>query len=235
MGCFSSKMTIGDNHDLIRKSIEHGITLFREKRLTQASQVFSELIINNPCCAEAFYYQSLIDFYQHNQSKAFNNFSHALKLQPLLAQILPLSDQKFWYAYPRFYNILKQHLTFRQRLAICYQGEIPERYRYLQDPISLELMDDPITLSSGHTYDRNTIEQWFAHGDGLSSSCPLSRKTISWEEFHGMTTHVIMRNLIERFVCEKEKKGRSKSNTNRSTSIDTTPLAEPPNASLVLP
>ncbi|GAA0153969.1 hypothetical protein LIER_43253 [Lithospermum erythrorhizon] len=32
-------------------------------------------------------------------------------------------------------------------------------------PISLELMTNPITLSTGHTYDRSSILKWFATGN----------------------------------------------------------------------
>lgn len=42
-------------------------------------------------------------------------------------------------------------------------------------PISLELMHDPVVVSTGHTYDRPLILQWIGEGH---SSCPNSRQTL---------------------------------------------------------
>ncbi|BBN06635.1 hypothetical protein MPTK1_3g22750 [Marchantia polymorpha subsp. ruderalis] len=46
-------------------------------------------------------------------------------------------------------------------------------------PISLELMSDPVMLSTGHTYDRKSIEKWFSTGKKM---CPQSWVEVSPEE-----------------------------------------------------
>ncbi|KAK6116510.1 hypothetical protein DH2020_049748 [Rehmannia glutinosa] len=39
----------------------------------------------------------------------------------------------------------------------------------LRCPISLEIMTDPVTISTGHTYDRSSIQKWFKSGN---RTCP---------------------------------------------------------------
>ncbi|CAM6093518.1 unnamed protein product [Calypogeia fissa] len=43
-------------------------------------------------------------------------------------------------------------------------------------PISLQLMKDPVTLNTGQTYDRSSIEKWFADGH---NTCPSSMQVLS--------------------------------------------------------
>ncbi|KAK4752137.1 hypothetical protein SAY87_020935 [Trapa incisa] len=47
--------------------------------------------------------------------------------------------------------------------------QIPYHFRC---PISLELMSDPVTVSTGQTYDRSSIESWVATGN---TTCPVTR------------------------------------------------------------
>ncbi|KAF5727260.1 U-box domain-containing protein 26-like [Tripterygium wilfordii] len=47
--------------------------------------------------------------------------------------------------------------------------QIPYHFRC---PISLELMRDPVTVSTGQTYDRASIESWVATGN---TTCPVTR------------------------------------------------------------
>ncbi|XP_047317933.1 U-box domain-containing protein 8-like [Impatiens glandulifera] len=43
-------------------------------------------------------------------------------------------------------------------------------------PISLEIMSDPVILSSGHTYDRSSIQRWLQSGH---RTCPISKLPLS--------------------------------------------------------
>ena len=43
-------------------------------------------------------------------------------------------------------------------------------------PISLEVMRDPVTLSTGQTYERGAIRRWLAAGN---STCPITRKPLA--------------------------------------------------------
>ncbi|WOH13268.1 hypothetical protein DCAR_0832777 [Daucus carota subsp. sativus] len=50
---------------------------------------------------------------------------------------------------------------------------IPTHFRC---PISLDLMKDPVTLSSGITYDRQSIETWIEAGN---NTCPITKQELS--------------------------------------------------------
>ncbi|GAA0159715.1 ubiquitin-protein ligase [Lithospermum erythrorhizon] len=45
----------------------------------------------------------------------------------------------------------------------------------LRCPISLELMSDPVIISSGHTFDRSSIQRWFDSGH---RTCPITKLPI---------------------------------------------------------
>ncbi|XVF67558.1 hypothetical protein PTKIN_Ptkin10aG0131000 [Pterospermum kingtungense] len=66
--------------------------------------------------------------------------------------------------------------------------QIPYHFRC---PISLELMRDPVTVSTGQTYDRNSIESWVATGN---TTCPVTRASLS--DFTLIPNHTL-RRLIQ--------------------------------------
>eukprot|EP00997_Jenningsia_sp_PLL12_P010341 NODE_7566_length_449_cov_49.655000_g6728_i0.p2 GENE.NODE_7566_length_449_cov_49.655000_g6728_i0~~NODE_7566_length_449_cov_49.655000_g6728_i0.p2 ORF type:complete len:94 (-),score=22.04 NODE_7566_length_449_cov_49.655000_g6728_i0:70-351(-) len=48
------------------------------------------------------------------------------------------------------------------------------------DPISLELMTDPVMVSDGHTYERSGIEEWFRdHRTSPKTNAPLADLTLT--------------------------------------------------------
>ncbi|KAE8696259.1 putative disease resistance protein RGA3-like isoform X1 [Hibiscus syriacus] len=49
---------------------------------------------------------------------------------------------------------------------------IPHLFRC---PISLDLFSDPVTLSTGQTYDRSSIQEWFAYGN---LTCPVTMQKL---------------------------------------------------------
>ncbi|KAK8519323.1 hypothetical protein V6N12_025364 [Hibiscus sabdariffa] len=49
---------------------------------------------------------------------------------------------------------------------------IPHLFRC---PISLDLLSDPVTLSTGQTYDRSSIQKWFAYGN---LTCPVTMQNL---------------------------------------------------------
>lgn len=73
-------------------------------------------------------------------------------------------------------------------------GEPPA---HLTDPISMNLMDDPITLSSGHTYERGSIKGWALISKPLT--CPISRQPFKSEELD-FGTNTLIKDLCEQFV-----------------------------------
>ncbi|XP_022949488.1 LOW QUALITY PROTEIN: U-box domain-containing protein 13-like [Cucurbita moschata] len=69
---------------------------------------------------------------------------------------------------------------------------IPEDFRC---PISLELMRDPVIVSTGQTYERSCIEKWFEAGHG---TCPKTQQNLSSTT---LTPNYVLRSLIAQW-CE---------------------------------
>ncbi|CAN6231968.1 unnamed protein product [Urochloa humidicola] len=70
-------------------------------------------------------------------------------------------------------------------------AEVPQ---YFLCPISLEVMRDPVTLATGITYDRGSIERWlFTDGH---TTCPVTRRALSPSEMDATPNHTL-RRLIQ--------------------------------------
>ncbi|XWS53134.1 hypothetical protein CRYUN_Cryun11dG0131800 [Craigia yunnanensis] len=69
---------------------------------------------------------------------------------------------------------------------------IPDDFRC---PISLELMKDPVIVSTGQTYERSCIEKWLEQGHG---TCPKTQQTLSSPT---LTPNYVLRSLIAQW-CE---------------------------------
>ncbi|TKY67344.1 U-box domain-containing protein 13 [Spatholobus suberectus] len=69
---------------------------------------------------------------------------------------------------------------------------IPDDFRC---PISLELMKDPVIVSTGQTYERACIEKWLQAGHG---TCPKTRQTLTSTV---LTPNYVLRSLIAQW-CE---------------------------------
>ncbi|CAI9755271.1 unnamed protein product [Fraxinus pennsylvanica] len=76
--------------------------------------------------------------------------------------------------------------------------KIPDHFRC---PISLDLMKDPVTLSSGMTYDRESIEAWFEAGN---STCPVTNRVL--RNLEPIPNHAI-RIMIQDWCVEKRSYG----------------------------
>ncbi|KAK1361553.1 RING-type E3 ubiquitin transferase [Heracleum sosnowskyi] len=68
---------------------------------------------------------------------------------------------------------------------------IPHLFRC---PISLDLFTDPVILSTGHTYDRSSIEKWLAAGN---LTCP-----VTMQKLHdpSMVPNHTLRHLIDQWI-----------------------------------
>ncbi|CAI0386045.1 unnamed protein product [Linum tenue] len=60
-------------------------------------------------------------------------------------------------------------------------------------PISLEIMRDPVTIETGHTYERCSILKWFRAGN---ATCPNTGNKLSSTEF---VPNVALKQLIQRY------------------------------------
>ncbi|KAH0751100.1 hypothetical protein KY290_030332 [Solanum tuberosum] len=91
---------------------------------------------------------------------------------------------------------------------------IPDDFRC---PISLELMKDPVIVSSGQTYERSSIEKWLEAGH---STCPKTQQVLT---SNVVTPNYVLRSLIAQW-CEMngvESPKRPGSSPNKSTSACT--------------
>ncbi|KAJ8641796.1 hypothetical protein MRB53_018490 [Persea americana] len=88
------------------------------------------------------------------------------------------------------------------------QLQIPYHFRC---PISLELMRDPVTVSTGQTYDRTSIESWIATGN---TTCPVTRAILT--DFTLIPNHTLRRLIQEWCVA------------NRSSGVERIPTPKQP-------
>lgn len=75
---------------------------------------------------------------------------------------------------------------------------IPNHFRC---PVSLELMTDPVTLSTGITYDRISIEKWV---EGGNRTCPVTNQVLT--TFDIIPNHAI-RRMIQDWCVENSSYG----------------------------
>ncbi|XP_057546440.1 U-box domain-containing protein 26 [Amaranthus tricolor] len=73
--------------------------------------------------------------------------------------------------------------------------QIPYHFRC---PISLELMQDPVTVCTGQTYDRSSIEAWVATGN---TTCPVTR--VPLDDFSLIPNHTLRRLIQEWCVSNR--------------------------------
>ncbi|KAL4615407.1 hypothetical protein ACB092_07G122600 [Castanea dentata] len=73
--------------------------------------------------------------------------------------------------------------------------QIPYHFRC---PISLELMCDPVTVSTGQTYDRASIESWVATGN---TTCPVTRAPLT--DFSLIPNHTLRRLIQDWCVANR--------------------------------
>lgn len=66
--------------------------------------------------------------------------------------------------------------SFNSKQMKGLSGSMPMPPEELRCPISLQLMYDPVVISSGQTYERACIDKWFDSGN---TTCPKTRKQLS--------------------------------------------------------
>ncbi|XP_028784773.1 E3 ubiquitin-protein ligase PUB23-like [Neltuma alba] len=80
-------------------------------------------------------------------------------------------------------------------------------------PVSLEIMKDPVTVSTGITYDRESIEKWLFSGKNMT--CPVTKQPLSDDT--GLTPNHTLRRLIQAWCT-----------MNASHGIERIPTPKPP-------
>lgn len=81
----------------------------------------------------------------------------------------------------------------QQRNQEEFHGLNPDDFRC---PISLEIMADPVTLSTGHTYDRTSILKWFRAGN---RTCPNTGEKLTSTV---LVPNLVVRRLVELYCSE---------------------------------
>lgn len=120
---------------------------------------------------------------------------------------------------------MKQKLTFKERLAKCEDGELPDE---MLDPITFDPMEDPVTTSTINTFDRQTIRDLVAKSAAPHKTfeCPFSGIEISANEVNN-PTNTFMLNKIELEVANREKKPKKKTEKNQDEQSITTNNSSP--------
>lgn len=90
-------------------------------------------------------------------------------------------------------DIESQHLNSQ-----CNNGEALKGINGddLRCPISLEMMSDPVTLSTGHTYDRSSILKWLGSGN---ATCPKTGEKLSSTE---LVQNLVLKGVIQQYCAE---------------------------------
>ncbi|WOL00862.1 hypothetical protein Cni_G09575 [Canna indica] len=76
-------------------------------------------------------------------------------------------------------------------------AEVPQ---YFTCPISLQIMKDPVTTSTGITYDRESIERWLSV-DVANPTCPLTKQPLPRDSH--LTPNHTLRRLIQAW-CDSD-------------------------------
>lgn len=100
-----------------------------------------------------------------------------------------------------------EHLiTYHARMERIGQTQIIPKY--LLCPITFELMEDPVSLTSGHTFERRAlISHWRSSGSQDVFKCPITKKDIQKFELETWT-NIGMKDATENFVLQEEEKYR---------------------------
>ncbi len=77
-------------------------------------------------------------------------------------------------------------------------------YELIRDPITLEIINDPVSVSSGITYDRKSLTDYFIGIAHEEARCPVTKIIIKKSELDNKS-HVITKNMIASFVSKQEK------------------------------
>ncbi len=207
--CINSSPDISDYH-LIR-----GID-YRDQNITYTQATLIQLA---PTIADA-YLQRSIAYSRGNMILFFLcDLSNFLELSTNIYNKVEIQactqrlDEKFLVAvfkYPEFYEKLKPYLSFSQRFEACGINALPEMLQNFIDPITTTIINDPVAVSSGQTYDRQSLIKYFAaHGNPPSLPDPMTKDQIKYSELNNKT-NIAIKNTIDRLITELEQSQKSR-------------------------
>ena len=119
-----------------------------------------------------------------------------LQVDERWAQAIPDADLKWVIdSHTKGLNRLKAELERRLRHLAMERVEHPMR-RQLECPITQALMQDPVSTSDGHTFERYAIERHFTH-NGLTS--PLTNLTVTRD----LRPNCVVKSMIQQMITEQ--------------------------------
>eukprot|EP01018_Ginkgo_biloba_P029799 Gb_23646 [translate_table: standard] len=83
------------------------------------------------------------------------------------------------------------------------QRRIEPLYEAFVCPLTKQIMQDPVTLENGQTYERSSIERWFkeCQENGRKPVCPMTGKELRSTE---LNPSIALRNTIEEWTARNE-------------------------------
>ena len=123
---------------------------------------------------------------QHHISRSIPLLWFSVTLLNWKCSILVISNHCLLFSLV-FGNNLPFNFQFLSMNEAQIEITIPHLFRC---PISLDLFEDPVTLCTGQTYDRSSIEKWFSAGN---LTCP-----VTMQKLHdpSIVTNHTLRHLI---------------------------------------
>ncbi|CAH2047558.1 unnamed protein product [Thlaspi arvense] len=90
----------------------------------------------------------------------------------------------------------------------------------LRCPISLEIMNDPVVLETGHTYDRSSIKKWFSSGN---ITCPKTGKILASTV---LVDNVSVKQVIQSYCKQNGVEIDQKKKTKKKSTVPESLAAE---------
>ncbi|XP_051123231.1 U-box domain-containing protein 19-like [Andrographis paniculata] len=129
---------------------------------------------------------------------------------PLLSSLVGLLSYCRGTLFTDWENVVSEQYSAERASSFSSISRLnPEDFRC---PISLELMTDPVTISTGQTYDRSSIEKWLKSGNLV---CPKTGEKLTTTE---LVPNTSLRKLIEQYCAEYGISFTSSVNNNRDIS-----------------
>ncbi len=183
--------------------LNRGIAYYKSGYYKEALADMNQALVHNRDYVQAFLHRIPVAINLGDGKQAVEDMRAVLRFNKSLLHQVNTESLVFFCSYdPDFYCRLKELMPFSQRMAVCEWGCAEEENEYL-DQITGVIMDDPVTLSTGHTYDRDTIKKLWDNG---TIKCPNTQVVITMTEHEmlGLSTNWRERKRIGTYVEERE-------------------------------
>lgn len=97
---------------------------------------------------------------------------------------------------PSRIEVIDDRIAINEEKLKAAGYDLSEIHASFLDPVTLSIMDEPVTLCNGQTFDRSTLLDLKARG---INTCPITKAAITEREFNN-ATNINLKRLIEEFV-----------------------------------